>query len=146
MVKIRNKAQKGRFAITGAIATSIDFIILFGLSALGMPSVAANFVSTTVAFCFSFLANRHYTFQASEHNVTRQIILFVIVTLFGIWVLQPPIILTVEHFVENNFSFRGWIVLAIGKFAATGVTLLWNYFLYSRVVFKAPRSAEIIKE
>lgn len=140
MATIRNKAQKGRFALTGAIATTIDFGILLGLNAVGFHSIAANYVSTTVAFCFSFFANRHYTFKATDGHVSKQIALFVAVTLFGIWMLQPPIIFWGEKVVEHYVDMPEWMALALGKLAATGVTLLWNYYLYSRLVFRKPHA------
>jgi putative flippase GtrA len=137
---IRNKAQKSRFAITGAIATTIDFGILLGLNALGVNSIAANYVSTTTAFCFSFFANRHFTFKATDGHVGKQMLMFVAVTLFGIWVLQPPIIFLSEKVIEQYVSLPSWVLLVLGKLAATLVTLVWNYYLYSRVVFKTPNA------
>lgn len=140
MVTIRNKLQKSRFAIVGAVATTIDFSLLLSISALGLNNIAANFISTTASFCFSFTANRHYTFKATDGHVGRQVTLFVIVTLLGIWVLQPPVILLGEHVLESNFNLPELLVLALGKLAATAVTLIWNYYMYSRVVFKKPNA------
>lgn len=136
MSKIKNKAKKGRFATVGAIATTIDFGILFWLSSLGMASIAANFISTTAAFCFSFIANRHFAFRATDGHVGKQIGLFVAVTLCGIWVLQPPLIFLGEKVIKTYFSLPGWLVLLIGKLIASGATLVWNYYMYSRLVFK----------
>lgn len=138
MVTIRNKLQKSRFAIVGVTATTIDFTLLLTMSALGLNPIVANFISTTTSFCFSFIANRNYTFKATDGHVGRQVTLFVLVTLFGIWVLQPPVILFGEHFLQHSFGLQGLLRLALSKLAATAVTLLWNYYLYSRVVFKKP--------
>ena len=54
---MKNKAQIGRFAIVGTINTIIDFGLLFSLTFLGLPKLAANTVSTGTAFVFSFFAN-----------------------------------------------------------------------------------------
>lgn len=132
---LKNKREKLRFGVVGASSTTIDFGILFLLHSFSIPSIAANFASTTTAFCFSFFANRRYTFKANGGNLKRQMILFVIITLFGIWVIQPVIIMIIEQIVSNR-GLAGWQELGISKLAATGVTLFWNYLLYSRVVFK----------
>ncbi len=141
MPRIRNKRQKGRFALVGAISTALDFGILFGLHAIGLTSIAANFISTGVAFCFSFSVNRKFTFKDHNGDPKRQIILYFLFTFFGLWILQPPIIWAVESLLNNTISNDN-LLLLVAKFAATGVTLLWNYFTYSRIVFKKHTHSE----
>ena len=85
---MKNKAQIGRFAIVGTINTIIDFGLLFSLTFLGLPKLAANTVSTGIAFVFSFFANKKYTFKSTSKNIKYEMVSFVIVTLFGLWVLQ----------------------------------------------------------
>lgn len=120
--------------IVGAVATFIDFGVLFGLHALGLQSIVANVISTFMAFCFSFFANKHYTFQTAGKEVHREIVLFVIVTLFGVWVLQSLVIISITPVLDHILS--GSLLLLVAKFAATGVSLVWNFILYPRVVFK----------
>lgn len=133
---VKNKAQKARFGVVGVVNTAIDFGILFVLHAAGLPSVVANFISTTTAFSFSFVANRSYTFRAarSGNAIHRQIILFLVVTLFGLWVIQPIIIYCSELVLASHVAAPG-LSLLIAKLAATAVTLVWNYILYEKVVF-----------
>ena len=52
-----NSGKLLRFALVGGINTAIDIGLLFGLTALGLPKLAANTVSTGLAFIFSFFAN-----------------------------------------------------------------------------------------
>ncbi|MEP6710388.1 MAG: GtrA family protein [Candidatus Saccharibacteria bacterium] len=132
---VKNSSQKLRFILVGGINTTIDFVIFLTLSFFGLPVVAANIISTSVAFCFSFIANRKFTFQSTGTNLKRQIVLFLIVTLFGLWVLQP-IIITFVQFGLKDSSLPVWLILITGKILATVVTLIWNYLLYSRFVFK----------
>lgn len=129
---IKNSQEKLRFGVVGVANTAIDFGLLFGLRALGVPVVTANILSTSVAFCFSFFANKKYTFRApGTANIKREIISFIIVTLFGLWVIQTGIIsLIVWCFGSSAFT------LFIAKLVATIASLTWNYVLYSRVVFK----------
>jgi putative flippase GtrA len=130
---LRNK--KIRFIVVGTLNTSIDFGLLFLLKSLGLPVLTANVISSSTAFCFSFFANKKYTFQTSDTNVKREIILFLAVTLFGLWVLQPIAIVTITHLLVNS-TLSDNIILLIAKLLATVVSLTWNYLLYSRVVFK----------
>jgi putative flippase GtrA len=134
-VTIKNKTQKTRFIAVGGINTLLDFGILFLLKSLGLPVVSANIVSTSVAFCFSFFANKKYTFKTDSTNVKREIVLFIIVTLFGLWVLQT-IVIKATSYLLSGFDMPDSVILLVAKLCATIVSLTWNYTLYSRVVFK----------
>lgn len=124
-----NNSRMMRFASVGVINTALDFGILFLLVHLGFVREIANIISTTTAFLFSFAANRRYTFRSSG-DVKREMLLFSIVTLFGLWVLQTVII-----WLGGQLIGHGTLDLLITKLIATIVTLLWNYIMYARVVF-----------
>lgn len=134
-VNVKDKEQKMRFVAVGGINTIIDFGLLFALSTLGLPVLIANIFSTTTAFCFSFFANKKYTFKTTDTNVKRELFLFIVVTLFGLWILQTIVIkLVIMSFSGIHLSDNA--ALFIAKVIATMVTLVWNYVMYSRVVFK----------
>ena len=128
---LRNKQQKRRFGFVGVINTIVDFGLLFTLRYLGLPSVTANFVSTSVAFTLSFGLNKNVVFRAKGSDIRREVTLFIITTLFGLWALQT-IVITVVDLVAPTSS----ISLFVSKVLATIVTICWNYVMYSRVVFK----------
>jgi len=134
-VNVKNSDQKARFLVVGGANTVIDFGLLFLLKTLGLPIVVANIFSTSVAFCVSFFANKKYTFKTTGTDIRREIFLFVIVTLFGLWVLQSLVIQAVTPLI-SGFGLPAFAVLLITKLLATSVSLTWNYILYSRVVFK----------
>lgn len=137
----RNKSTKLRFAGVGAISTAIDFGVLFLLHFFGITSILANFISTGLGFCFSFFANKKYTFKASNGSSRKQFILFFIVTFTGIWGIQPIIIWGVSTLLQP-MNWQDWMILFVSKILATGVTLLWNYFFYSRFVFPTKEREE----
>ena len=118
----------------GIINTALDIGILFVLKSLGVPVSYANVVSTSVAFCFSFFANKRYTFNGREGNVVHQMTLFIVVTLFGLWVLQTIVIQLTLPLWGTLFS-NGQLALLAAKLAATIVSLSWNYILYEKLVF-----------
>lgn len=129
---IKKHESKLRFAIVGGLNTAIDFGILFLLHGFGLNKYAANIISTSVAFIFSFFANRSFTFK-SKKNARKQIIPFLVVTLIGLWVLQPIVIWLALIPMQN---IDQTIALFIAKLIATVASLIWNYTLYSRFVFK----------
>ena len=137
----KKHADKLRFTIVGSINTVIDFSILFTLATLfNVPKELANFVSTFVAFLFSFFANKKYTFKSTSKNLKRQFLLFTAVTLFGLWVIQTIIITAITP-VFTNLGVNKPAALLISKLIATAASLIWNYTLYSRVVFKKPKNS-----
>lgn len=129
---LKKHESKLRFAFIGGINTALDFGILFLLTALGLDKLVANFFSTSVAFVFSFFANRTFTFK-STGSAKKQFLPFLIVTLIGLWVLQPLVILAITQLLH---SLDQALALFIAKLIATVVSLIWNYILYSRFVFK----------
>jgi putative flippase GtrA len=134
-VAIKNSSQKARFIAIGSINTCLDLGILFFLKSLGLPVIPSNIISTSAAFCFSFFANKKYTFKTGNANVKREIALFVVVTLFGLWVLQT-IVIQIVSFLLSGSGLPAGVILFTAKILATVVSLTWNYTLYSRVVFK----------
>ena len=123
-----------RFGLIGGINTAIDFGILFVLKQLGLQIVMSNIISTTVAFIFSFFMNKNFAFESKNGNVRREFILFVLVTLFGLWVIQNIIIWLLMP-ILGNFGMNENTALLIAKLAATVVSMVWNYLLYDRLVF-----------
>lgn len=130
---LKNNPKLRRFIIVGLVATVIDFGLLYVFKSMGLATIIANIMSTFIAFVFSFFANKHYTFQSTGGDLRREIILFTIVTLTGLWVLQSMVIAFVEPSLLVVFS--AGVATFIAKLLATIVSTIWNYVLYSRVVF-----------
>lgn len=131
---VKNKSEKLRFGLVGAANTLIDFSVLFTLTAIGIPSLISNVFSTSCAFTFSFFANKNFTFKA-KNTSKKQFLLFIVITLFGLWGIQT----TVMWIMGNLLGASGLdknLVLFISKLFATLASLVWNYSLYSRIVFK----------
>lgn len=132
---IKRFAEQIRFAIVGGLNTVIDFGILFTLVALGLPAIASNFVSTSVAMVFSFLVNKSYTFKDNKKSTGKHVVYFLVITIFGMWVIQPIIIESVTLLLQPLLK-TGFLVLFIGKGLATAASLTWNYLMYRKFVFK----------
>lgn len=128
----KKHAEKLRFALVGGFNTALDFGLLFLLVWLGLPKIGSNYISTGIAFIFSFFMNRSFTFK-SEGEAKKQFIPFMVVTMIGIWVLQPIVILFITSI---DSLFNGSINLFIAKLLATLVSLVWNFLMYKKFVFK----------
>ncbi len=135
MELLKKHAEKLRFAIVGAANTALDFAILFILVALGMNAIAANFISTGIAFIFSFFVNKSFTFKHTGGSVVKQFALFIGITIIAIWVIQPIVIFAITQAL-TPLAWHPAVVLFIAKFLATIASLIWNYIFYSRLVFK----------
>ncbi|MDH6239099.1 GtrA family protein [Aurantimicrobium minutum] len=125
-----------RFILVGIANTAIDFIVLLSLTTFGLPLVVANFISTSVALTFSFFANRSFTF-GSTGKKRSQAVRFLLVTLVGLWVLQPIVLVLAVPALEGMLSREASIVVA--KLIATVVSMVWNYLLYDSLVFRKPQ-------
>lgn len=132
---IKKHVEKIKFIIVGGANTVLDFALLFLFTNIGIDKIIANYFSTSIAMLFSFFANKSFTFKDTSEKKKRQFVLFIIVTLTGLWVLQPLIIWGVTSLTASYISSNE-ISLFIAKLIATIATLIWNYLLYSRLIFK----------
>lgn len=133
---LRKHATKVRFGLVGAANTALDFGLLLMLANFfAVPHVIANIISSSIAFISSFFANKKYTFKTTGQSVVREMILFTVVTLFGLWVIQSAIIALLTPPIQAIVT-NDTITLVIAKLIATLASLTWNYVLYSKIVFK----------
>lgn len=127
--------QLVRFAIVGGFNTALDFVLLFlFVYTIHMNEYVANILSTGICLVISFMLNRKWTFR-SDGNQTRQFALFLIVTLLGLWGVQTLLIWATSALLGPWLS--GPVLLFVAKLVATGGSLVWNYLLYDRIVFKS---------
>ena len=132
---IKRKAEKLRFLLVGGVNTALDFGLLLILTSLGLDKIIANYIATGVAFVFSFVFNKNYTFRVKGGDTKRQLAMFALVTLTGLWVLQPIVIVVADTVLQPLIDNQP-IILIISKLLATTVSLVWNYVFYSRLVFR----------
>ena len=126
--------RKLRFSLVSSLATAIDFSILLTLTSFGLPLIAANLISTSISFVFSFFGSKKFAFKTPDHHLSREAVQFVIITLFGIWVIQPLIIWPAEGLLAT-VGVRGVMIVVLAKLIASLATFFWNYLWYTRLVF-----------
>lgn len=131
----KKHAQKIRFGVVGIANTALDFALLFLFVGFGIDKIPANYLSTGISFVFSFFVNKSFTFKNKTGNAKKQFILFIVITIIGLWVIQPIVITSVAAMLAST----GWasgIILFIAKIIATIFSMVWSYILYSKIVFK----------
>lgn len=138
---LQKHAQKIRFIFVGGGLTALDFAILFILTFSGMDKIVANYFSTGVSMVVSFFVNKSFTFKHKEGNTKLQFAVFLVVTIVGLWVIQPLIIWVSTAALAPHINNEA-INLFIAKVIATIASLVWNYLLYSRLVFKKNTSED----
>lgn len=130
-----------RFASVGVVNTLVDLILYVVLVGLGLGIVLANFLSTSAGMAVSFAGNRRFVFGGTG-NRAREIALFVIVCGVGIWVIQPLVILWTGSALDGLTDLPSVVVSSVPKILAILVAAVWNYLLYSRLVFRSERNPE----
>ena len=132
---IKKHSDKIRFALVGCTNTAIDFGILFALvNLIKLPVFYSNIVSTSIALTFSFFANKKFTFKDNSVKARTQLTRFLVITLFGLWIIQP-IIIGLSNSAFYYAKIDSNIMLLIGKLLASCFTLVWNYSMYRKFVF-----------
>jgi putative flippase GtrA len=124
-----------RFASVGVLNTAVDFGVYVALFALGMSSFPANFLSTSAGLAVSFLGNSRYVFR-SPRTRPREVTLFLLTAGFGIWLIQPLVIEALTALAGHLGWERSTLLGAAAKLVAIAVAAVWNYTMYSRVVFR----------
>lgn len=146
------EAESVRFAAVGVVNTLIDFAILNILvSGAGLDRIPANIFSASVAMIFSFYANKNLVFKSATQNQKREVLLFLVGTLFGLYILQSFTIyvltglwlwpvhaaVSLAHGVGLGADVSDeFIITNTAKIGATIVSLIWNFIYYKKVVFK----------
>jgi putative flippase GtrA len=128
-----------KFAIIGVANTGLDFLMLNALVLTGSPEISANTVSTGLAMTFSFLMNKKWTFNSDSKNYAREVGLFLVFTLFGLWVIQNGVIWLLVHYMPH-FGLSDLVFLNAAKLVASVFSLSWNYLTYDRFVFRKKES------
>lgn len=121
-----------RFGIVGVINTLTDLAVYTLLLFIGFAPFWANIPSTTAGMIVSFTLNKSFTFN-DRFRGRNQIIRFLIVTLIGLWMIQPLVIYSVINLSGGDSST---FISLVAKIIATAVSLCWNYYWYKNFVFK----------
>lgn len=110
--------QFTRFAVIGAFATGLQYLILILLVQGGLAgAVMASSIGFAISSAFNYLLNRRFTFRSARSH-THALPRFMAVAAIGLcingllmWLFSSPLEL---HYL-------------VAQLLATGATLVWNY-------------------
>lgn len=127
---VKKHNEKIKFVLVGGFNTLLDFCI-FGLLAniIGIPTLVANIISTTICITISFLLNYKYVWK-SKKSKRETAPGFLIVSLFSAWVVQNIAINSVIFL----FGESG-VVKLVGKAFGSVCGMISNYLGY-KLVFR----------
>ena len=123
---IRSHAGRlSKFGVVGVINTAVDYIVFAVLVQLfAVHVVPANIAGYGAGIVNSFVLNARFTFRDRAGGGNR----------FGLFVVVNLVGLVLSTGVVWMLSLTLHPLLA--KLAATGVTLIWNYAMSDRFVFR----------
>lgn len=139
------------FSLVGIFNTVFDIALYLALLNLSHSIIIANIVSTSAALIGSYLLNSRLTFK-NKTWTRHRFMGFLAVTVFGLWVLQTIEIYAFSHLLNivHKHTWRllgpleGTVKSLTPKLLATGLTFVWNYQWYNRVIFKQANKSEQI--
>lgn len=99
------------------------FQLLYEL--IGLPLEPSNVLATIVATATNFLLNRSVTFKSSSSPV-RSAILYCLLFAFN----------TTVSTLAIGFMVRFGLPSAIAKVLMQGAVVVWNFFIYRKIIFK----------
>jgi putative flippase GtrA len=118
-----------RFALVGAVNTSIDVAVFWVLTGLAqVPPLPANAVSYSLAAVNGFVLNRHLTFRHRKmrHGSGAQLMAYVLVRLTCL-ALSTVVLAAALPFMSPMLA----------KLVSIAVTFVAAYLLSSRVAFRS---------
>lgn len=143
---VKNKKRDPKiiiFGLIGILNTLFDMGLYVAIQYMTGSILIANIVATSAALIGSYLLHSRLTFKAKRWTV-HSFILFVVVTLFGLWVLQTaaiylltPVTAAIPEFLWKICGPLETIAKILApKVLASVVTVVWNFVWYNKVIFK----------
>lgn len=137
------------FGLIGIFNTVFDMALYVVIQNLTGSILVANIAATSAALLGSYFLNSKLTFKAKKWTI-HSFLLFIGVTLFGLWVLQTfaiylltPAVSIIPEFLWHLFGpLEGIAKVLAPKVAATVITVVWNFIWYNKVIFKDKNTTE----
>lgn len=120
-----------RFLLVGGLSFVLDLGLLVLLhEVFGVALWAATPIAFIVSLVFNFLLQRAFTFRATNKK-SISAFKYLLLVAFNI---------VVTDLIVVGFDALGWSYV-YGKTIATGLTTVWNYFLYRHWIFRRTSQA-----
>lgn len=125
--RIANAQSFRRYLVVGFSTVFIDLLLLAILREhFGGGLFSAVTIAYWTSVAFNFLVNRNWSFGANKGMIPRQAAQYGSLLFFNYLVTITIVTLT------ERLSFSEYL----GKIIALGVTIIWTYVIYKKVIFK----------
>lgn len=128
-----------KFAVVGIVNTGVDWLVFFLLTKIewfGADKIhesGAKGLAFMVAVSNSYIWNRIWTFQGQSKNITREYLIFFLVSLGGLIINTAAFYLTRQYI----FKFDNLTDKIIPLICASTSGTFWNFFASRNLVFKS---------
>ena len=119
--------MKARFAMTGAVATTVDYVIYLLLAGKVFSPVVSNIISYSCGMVINFLLQKRFVFSL-KGSAYKAFALSLMVSLGGMALSTGIIYVLTQKAFFNEHQY-------ITKLCATGVVFFYNFYL-KRYVFE----------
>jgi dolichol-phosphate mannosyltransferase len=124
----------GKFLVVGGVGFIINAVLLVVFhNWLRWPATVANLAGAAVAIFSNFNFNNLWTFKQSKISGIGQYIVkllqFYATSAFGVIVIQTGMIWLGVRLAGDKYYFLFFLL-------GTALLLVWNYFIYSKVIWK----------
>lgn len=137
--KLANEASK--FGAIGAVNTVINYAVfnVLVLTVFHNGQLKANVAATVVATTSSYFMNRHWTYRdRPKSTLRREYVLFFVLNLAGMMIELGVLALS-----KYGLGITTLVALNVAKAAATGLGMVFRFWTYRTVVFKAAPATEV---
>jgi len=116
-----------RYVVIGGTTFAFDFLLLVALhGVLGINVLVAASISYWTSIAFNFIANRFWTFGATETHIAKHALAYSVLLGFN-YLFTLAFIGTSTHFGLHY---------TIAKILAVAVQIPWTYYAYKRIIFR----------
>jgi dolichol-phosphate mannosyltransferase len=121
----------GKFLVVGSIGFIINTVILEIMVKLNYNPAVGSAVGAECAIVSNFILNNSWTFKSKKVSGFKQILKFL---QFNLTSIGAVIIQSGTVWVGTSISgvslYRFWYIVGVA------IGLVWNYFMYSRIIWK----------
>lgn len=123
----------GKFLVVGGFGFVINAVILVLLHRVNWSATIANLAGAAVAIFSNFNLNNMWTFKHNKISGAGQylwkLLHFYVTSAFGVVVIQTGTIAIGVRLFGDHWYFEFFLL-------GTALLLVWNYFIYSKVIWK----------
>lgn len=120
-----------KYLAVGIVAFLSDYLSFYLLYYIfSIPLLYGNSIALITGFVISFFGNRIFVFNANDdvsaNKLKKQIVLYAVLLIFNS---------LFSYVIIRGFIHLG-ITELIGKITSMAAIVIWNFYLYKKVIFK----------